>query len=119
MATKLLMFTNYIGLLKLVKSLHVQQKRIKCVYSRSSCLLTGCVVELCTMSTHQRTRQSQLCVSSDSDSDDVPLRELVKNTPSKTGNVSDGTTGSYSRSQPLVTSTPKVFDNLKVNVQLM
>ena len=60
-------------------------------------------------------RQCRLHVSSDSD--EVPLSQLVETTPSKAGSVSDDMAGSYSNFKPRVTSTPKVFDHLKVSIQ--
>ena len=66
------------------------------------------------MSAHQRTRSSRLQVPSDSDSDDLPLTELMKKTPSKTEHTSDDDVGSYSSFRPLMTSTPSVFDSGQV-----
>ena len=63
---------------------------------------------------HQRTRSTRLQVSSDSDSDDLPLTELMKKTPSKNEH-SDDDVGSYSRFRPLMTSTPSVFDSGQVS----
>ena len=60
-------------------------------------------------------RQCRLRVSSDSDEE--PLSQLTETTPSKAGSVSDDmAAGSYSDFKPRVTSTPKVFDNLKVSI---